>query len=112
MKGPRDRIEELILMSIGAAYLTRERAEAVVGDLVDKGQVGADEGRQAVDELMARVRKEAPDGLVGLIESGLGAALKDLGVTTRGDLDDISLRLNEIDHRLRLLEARADEPPG
>lgn len=97
-------------MSIGVAHLTRERAEAVVGDLVAKGQLGAEDGRQAVDELMARVRKEAPGGLVGLIEGGVGAALKDFGVTTRGDLDEIVLRLNEIEHRLRLLEGDRDRP--
>lgn len=110
MKGPREHAEQLILMSIGVAHLTRERAEEVVGDLVAKGQLGAEEGKQAVDELMARMRKEAPGGLMGLIEGGVGAALKDFGVTTRADLDDIVVRLNEIEHRLRLLEREADRP--
>ena len=52
----RQSMEQAVLVSIGAAALTRERAEAAVNDLVRKGQMGSDEGKQVVERLMARVR--------------------------------------------------------
>ena len=54
----REGIEQAVLLSIGAAALTRERAEAAVAELVRKGQVGGEEGAVVVDRLMARVRGE------------------------------------------------------
>ena len=111
MKGPREQVEHLILMSIGAAHLTRERAEAVVGDLVEKGQVGTDEGRQAVDDLMGRVRGESASGVVARIEGGMQGALRELGMSTRSEIEDVNVKLAELEHRLALLEASADDPP-
>jgi polyhydroxyalkanoate synthesis regulator phasin len=37
----RQSMEQAVLVSIGAAALTRERAEAAVNDLVRKGQMGS-----------------------------------------------------------------------
>ena len=54
----REGIEQAVLLSIGAAALTRERAEAAVAELVRKGHVGGEEGSAIVDRLMARVRGE------------------------------------------------------
>ena len=39
----REGLEQAVLLSIGAAYLTRERAEQAAAELVRKGQ--ATEGR-------------------------------------------------------------------
>ena len=59
----REGIEQAVLLSIGAASLTRERAETAVAELVRKGQLGGEEGEAVVDRLMARVRGEgAADG--------------------------------------------------
>jgi len=110
MKGPRDGAEQLILLSIGVAHLTRERAEAAVGELVRKGQMGADEGKQAVDDLMGRVRGDgaAGAGMMGRLEGGVQVALRELGVLTHSDIDDMQVRLAELEHRVKLLEAVAD----
>ena len=110
----REGIEQAILLSIGAAALTRERAETAVADLVRKGQVGTEEGAVIVDRLMARVRGEgAPtSGLVGRLEGGVQGIMRELGVVTREELDDVQLRLVEIEHRLALLERAAEAGPG
>lgn len=105
----REGIEHAVLLSIGAAALTRERAEAAVAELVHKGQVGGDEGRDVVDRLMARVRGEGAtaDGLMGRLEGGVQGVLRELGVVTRAELEDVQLRLVELEHRIGLLEKPA-----
>ena len=40
----REGLEQAVLLSIGAASLTRERAEAAVAELVRKGQIGGERG--------------------------------------------------------------------
>lgn len=110
MSTVRSGVEQAILVTVGAAALTRERAEAAVQDLVKRGQLTSDEGRAAVERLVNRARAEGgdPRGLVDKLEGGLQGALREVGVVTRGELEDIELKLSEVDHRLRLIEERVD----
>ena len=110
MSTVRSGVEQAILVTVGAAALTRERAEAAVQDLVKRGQLTSDEGRAAVERLVSRARAEGgdPRGLVDKLEGGLQGALREVGVVTRGELEDIELKLSEVDHRLRLIEERLD----
>lgn len=105
----RTGIEHAVLLSIGAASLTRERAEAAVAELVRAGQIRGDEGRAVVERLMARVRGEgAPlPGLLGWLEGGVQGALRDAGLVSRTQMEELELRLAEIEHRLGLLEGRS-----
>ena len=101
-----------MLLSIGAAALTRERAEAAVAELVRKGQLGGEEGAAVVERLMARVRGEGgtAHGLVGRLEGGVQGLLREFGVVTRAELEDVQLRLMELEHRIGLLEKPAPAP--
>jgi polyhydroxyalkanoate synthesis regulator phasin len=109
----REAIERTMLLSVGAASLTRERAEAVVGDFVRRGELAGDEARAMVDRLMARVRGEGPQGsgLIDRLEGGVRGALREVGVVTRAEIDDVLLRMAEIEHRLKLLETAAGTVP-
>ncbi|MGE0026558.1 MAG: hypothetical protein AB7O78_18375 [Thermoleophilia bacterium] len=102
----REGLEQAVLLSIGAAYLTRERAEAAAAELVRKGQATGEEGAAVVERLMARVRGEGTPGagLVGKLEGGVQGVLREFGVVTRAELEDVQLRLMELEHRLGLLE--------
>ncbi len=111
MSTVRSGVEQAILVTVGAATLTRERAEAAVQDLVRRGQVTGEEGRAAVERLIGRGRSEAEGegrGLVDRLEGGFQGALREVGVVTRGELEDLNLKLAEMDHRLRLIEGRLD----
>jgi polyhydroxyalkanoate synthesis regulator phasin len=113
----REGIEQAVLLSIGAASLTRERAEAAVAELVRKGQMGGDEGKVVVDRLMARVRGDGvsnpASSLMGRLEGGVQGVLREFGVVTRAELEDVQLRLMELEHRISLLEkASPADPPG
>ena len=104
----REGLEQAVLLSIGAASLTRERAEAAVAELVRKGQIGGDEGKAVVNRLMARVRGDGASSpassLMGRLEGGVQGVLREFGVVTRAELEDVQLRLMELEHRISLLE--------
>lgn len=112
---PREAVEQAILASVGAAALTKERADGIVADLVSRGYLSADEGKATVTRLMARVRGEGPPaqtGLLGRLEGGAQALFRELGLANENDLDDLRVRLAELERRLSLLEAtEAPSPP-
>lgn len=109
----RAGIEQAVLLSIGAASLTRERAEAAVAELVRTGQLRGEEGRAVVDRMMARVRGEGTPlpGLLGRLEGGVQGALREAGLVGRAELEAVQLQLAELEHRLALLE-KAGGTPG
>ncbi len=112
MISPRAAVEQAILVSVGAAALTKDRAESIVADLVARGYLGADEGRAVLVRLTARVRGEGPaaqTGLLGRLESGAQSAFRELGLATENDLDDLRVRLAELERRLTLLESAGIE---
>ncbi len=116
----RDAVEQAILLSVGAAALTRDRIEGIVGELVAQGRVSAEDGRELVERLIARVvdpQRPSPSGLMGHVEDTLRGALSDAGVVTRAEVDDLRVHLAELDHRLRIVEGSAtpdaaEDPPA
>jgi polyhydroxyalkanoate synthesis regulator phasin len=104
----RDALEQTILLSVGAASLTRERVDHIVGELVAQGRVSAEDGRILMERLIARVvdpQRPSPSGVIAHLEDAVRGALSDAGVVTRAEVDDLRVHLAELDHRLRRLEA-------
>ena len=73
-----------------------------------RGELSSDEGRDMVDRLVARSRDEARSA-VKRADSSLKGALRDLGLATRRELEDLEMRVRQLEHRLR--SARAARRP-
>ncbi|MHB9148787.1 MAG: phasin family protein [Thermoleophilia bacterium] len=108
--GLRDVIERTLLVGLGAAALTVDRAQKVVDDFVRRGQLSAEEGRDMVEGLASRSRDEARSVLKSA-DSSVQSVFRELGIASRRELEDIDFRLRQIEHRLTLLERDADSPP-
>ena len=91
--------ERLALALVGAAALTGERAQAVAEALVSGGGEASDRWR--FDG--ARTRERAGATLAGVF--------RELGLVTRDELDELELRVAQLEHRLRLLESAPPSPP-
>ncbi len=98
-------IERSILLTIGAASLTLDMTEAFAGELMKRGQDTTDESRKAMDELVERARDEARS-FRGSIDSSMKKVLQDMGVPSSAKLEEIELKLAQLEHRISLLENR------
>ncbi len=113
MISPREAVEQAIFVAVGAASLTRERAQGIVDDLVRRGQMTDEEGRRTVEGLMDRVRASGEQqGIVGKIEGGVHGLLRELGIAQRDEIADVDQRIAELEHRIRLLEEAAGTAPS
>ncbi len=72
--------------------LTRERAEAVVKEWVEAGDLGRGKAKKAVEELLDRSH-QVTDELRGLVRREIGEQLAALGVATRDDLARIEAKI-------------------
>jgi polyhydroxyalkanoate synthesis regulator phasin len=107
IQGLKDLVERTFLAGMGAAALTKDRIQDLVEELVNKGQMTADDGREVVERLMARSREEARSAL-RKADSSLHSAYRELGLGSKEDLEELALRVEQLEHRVVLLEERAD----
>jgi polyhydroxyalkanoate synthesis regulator phasin len=105
-----ETVERLILLQIGAAAVTRDKAQEVVERLVEQGRIQREEGRAVVDEVMSRAR-ERSSGARGLFDASVQQGLRRTGVPTREDYEDLLFRVEQLEHRVRMLEDRPAGPP-
>jgi polyhydroxyalkanoate synthesis regulator phasin len=99
----RELAEKLVLAGVGAVALTAERADALAEEVAARGGLGREEARSLIDELIGRWRNET----VRLSErtgGGLAGLFREMGLVTRDELEELELRVAQVEHRLRLLE--------
>lgn len=106
--GIRDLIERTFLVGVGAAALTKERVQGLVEEFVHRGQLTGDEGRELVEQLVARSKTQAQSAFKKA-DSQLHGAYRDMGLATRRELEDVDFRVRQLEHRIRLLEGAVDE---
>ena len=107
VQGIRDLIERTFLAGMGAAALTKDRIQELVEELVSRGQINTEEGREVVERLVARSREEARS-VLKKADSSLHGAYRELGLSSKREFEDLSLRVQQLEHRVQLLEAQAD----
>jgi polyhydroxyalkanoate synthesis regulator phasin len=99
----QDSLKRLALAALGAVALTAERADELAESLAQRGGMNKEEARAWIDEATTRWRGDA----VRIGERAgatLHGALRELGLVTRDEWDDLELRVAQLEHRLRLVE--------
>jgi polyhydroxyalkanoate synthesis regulator phasin len=105
--GARELLERIALTAVGAVALTAERADAIAEELADRGLARRDEARALIDDLSSRWRGDATR-LGERAGTTLDTVFRELGLVTKDDLEELDLRIAQLEHRLSLLE----EPPA
>jgi polyhydroxyalkanoate synthesis regulator phasin len=106
----RELLERLALAGIGAVALTADRAEELARDLTGRGELRRDEARQTIEEAMTRWRGDATR-LTERAGSSLQSVFDQLGLVSRDAYEELELRVAQLEHRLRLAEARVESQP-
>jgi polyhydroxyalkanoate synthesis regulator phasin len=104
--GLRILLERIAFSAVGAVALTAERIDALAEELAERGVVRRDEAKALLDEVSSRWRGDATR-LGEKAGATLDALFRELGLVTKEDLEELELRLAQVEHRLSLLE----EPP-
>jgi len=109
----RDLLERIALAAVGAVALTAERADALAEELADRGVVKREDARALIDDASARWRGDATR-LGEKAGATLDGLFRELGLVTKDDVEELELKIAQLEHRLRLLEeapARDSVPP-
>jgi len=101
-EGPRP-VSELLLAGLGIASLGAEVADELADDLARRMGLDRDAMRGAVQDTFAAWRAEA-ESLGARRDEVVDRSLQKAGLARREEIEDLELRVAQLEHRLRLLE--------
>jgi polyhydroxyalkanoate synthesis regulator phasin len=98
----RDEVRRMALFGSGVAELTKHRAEGIVKNLVDIGDVGRKQASSVVKDLMESSRQNRKE-LMRFVRAEVQSQVENLGVATKRDVERLERRV------VRLETAAASE---
>lgn len=87
-----DQLRRYLDAGIAFTQMTRQRAQAIVKDLVSTGELQRDQSQQFVDELVDRSRKNT-EALLDTLRKEISEQLSALGIATKADLEALERRI-------------------
>jgi len=91
----QELLKNLLYLGAGAAFVTKEKIEELKDDLVGKGKLTQDEGKQFVDDLLNK-----SDDIKGKFEEkineAVAAQLDKVNVAKSDDIADLRAQIQEL----------------
>ncbi len=103
----REALQEAFLAAVGAVALSAERIEQLAESLAERGGIRREEAQAAIEDAITRWREDATR-MGERAGSGLQGVFRELGLAPRAELEELELRVAQLEHRVKLLE-RDDE---
>lgn len=94
----KDDFKDIILAGLGAAAYTYEKAEKSIDDMVNKGKLTVNEGKELSEELKRNI-KSKEEKYKPITKEDLASLLKDLNLATKDDLKNIETRLTALENK-------------
>ena len=91
----KETLKNILYTGIGIAFLTKEKVEELKADLIEKGKMSQEEGRQFVDDLLRRSEK-ARDQLDLWINKRVEERIAQFDMATRDELADLRRKVEEL----------------
>ena len=101
-----DGLKKIILMGIGAAAMTAEKSQQIVDELVKKGELTVEQGKELNQELKRNVKKSIDDAAAAAKEKEAEAEKKAEGLEKQ--ISDMSAEeLEKLKEAIRKAEENA-----
>lgn len=84
---------------LGVVDFTREKVEALVDDMVKRGELSEDETSQAVAEIMEKAKSEQ-DALLAKLKSLVEKTISEAGLARAADLEALEKRVAALEKNL------------
>ncbi|HBN25865.1 MAG TPA: polyhydroxyalkanoate synthesis regulator [Desulfobacteraceae bacterium] len=87
-------IKKTLLTGIGLAVVTKDKAENFVKDLVEKGELTENEGKDFISSILAK-SEQAKKDLEERVETIVNKVLGTMNVATKADIERLEKKIDE-----------------
>ncbi|NLC62891.1 MAG: hypothetical protein GX759_02280 [Thermoanaerobacterales bacterium] len=89
-------LKQILYAGLGLVTITREKAEELVSELVKRGELSAEEGKDALNNILDRMQEER-DKLRQRIQEQVENMISSMNLVRRSELDEIKQRLEKLE---------------
>ncbi|OGQ97378.1 MAG: hypothetical protein A2521_08395 [Deltaproteobacteria bacterium RIFOXYD12_FULL_57_12] len=90
-----DFMKKVAFTSVGLAFLTKEKVEELAREIIEKGKLSEQEGREILEELRKK-SEQARSDVENKVSDMVQKTLTKMNLATRDDLAKLETRLDEI----------------
>ena len=98
-----DLIKKTVLAGVGAAALTKEKAEEALGELVDKGKLSATEAKETAEKIAEDGKREF-ESATNQLQEKFDELLSKAGFNQSKRIDELETKIGDLEARLKALE--------
>ena len=91
----KELFKNIMYAGLGAAFITKEKLEELQKELIEKGKMSQEEGKQFVDELRLKSEK-AREQLDGWVTSRVEERVRQLNLATRDEVVELQRKIDEL----------------
>ena len=91
----KEILKNILHVGVGAAFLTKEKLEELKNELIEKGKMTQDEGKQFVDE-MVKKSEEVKTKLEEQVQTTVADQLKKMNVASSEDVAELKTQIEEL----------------
>ena len=91
----KEMLKNVLYTGLGAAFLTKEKIEDLRKDLIEKGKLSQEEGKQFVDDLIHKSEK-AKDQLNLWINKRVEERIDQLNLATKDEIAELRRKIEEL----------------
>jgi polyhydroxyalkanoate synthesis regulator phasin len=91
----KETLKNIVYAGLGAAFLTKDKIEELKDDLLEKGRLSQEEGKQFVDELVNRSEK-AKEQLNHWVEKKMAERIDHLNLATKDEIAALRAAIDEL----------------
>lgn len=88
-------IKNIFYLGAGAAFATKDKIEEIKNDLIEKGKMTQDEGKQFVDDLVKKSEKAKAD-MEKRVREVVSEQMDKMNMATKDDLADLQKQVLEL----------------
>jgi polyhydroxyalkanoate synthesis regulator phasin len=100
-------LKQMLYAGIGLAAVTKEKAEEVIGELIKKGEMSKEEGKDVLNTLKDRIQEES-ERLKQKINEQVEHTITSMNLVRKSQLDEVLQRLNELEKKLNEIQSKKE----
>ena len=107
-------IRTVLLAAIGTVAMGKEEIEAIVNRLVEKGEIAEKDGRELVNELLDRRKKDVEkvedvvEERAGLMDQRIESVLNRMNIPSKSDVESLSRKIGSLSQKVDELNKKIE----
>lgn len=103
----KELLRDMFYLGAGAAFVTKEKLDELKNDLIEKGKMTQDEGKQFVDDMMKK-SEDMKGQMEKKVQETVADQLQKMNVASGDDIQELRVEIEKLKAAFQKRSSRAE----